>query len=334
MMRAMGYTICLLPGDGIGKEVVPAAARVLKASGLNFTFTHADAGWETFEKTGNSVPEETVAKVKAADATLAGAFTSPNKKVEGFRGAIRYLRRRLDLFANIRPAKSRPIEGIYENVDLIVVRENTQGLYVEQERRYGDLAIADTVITKEASWRIGEVAVQQALARRKKLTIIHKANVLPLTQGLFLETVSEVAAQHPELSVKSVIVDAAAMMLVRWPQDFDVLVATNLFGDILSDLTAGLVGGLGVAPSANVGTDYAVFEPVHGSAPDIAGKGVANPTATFLTAAMMLTHLGEKEAAERIEKAVDEVLAKGPRTRDLGGQASTDAFTDAVIAAL
>ncbi len=334
MMRSMGYTICLLPGDGIGKEVVPAAVRVLEATGLDFNFTHAEAGWETFEKTGNSVPEETVAKITAADATLAGAFTSPNQKVEGFRGAIRYLRRRLDLFANIRPAKSRPIEGIYQNVDLVVVRENTQGLYVEQERRYGDVAIADTVITKEASRRIGEVAVKQALSRRKKLTIIHKANVLPLTQGLFLETVSQVAASQSELEVNTVIVDAAAMMLVRRPQDFDVLVSTNLFGDILSDLTAGLVGGLGVAPSANIGPEHAIFEPVHGSAPDIAGKGVANPTAAILTAAMMLEHLGEKDLAKRIDSAVNEVLAKGPRTRDLGGQASTEAFADAVIAAL
>ncbi len=330
----MSYHICLIPGDGIGQEVVPATRRVLEASGLTFTFTEAEAGWETFEKTGESVPEETVDKITAADATLAGAFTSPNKKVAGFKGAIRYLRRRLDLFANLRPAKSRPIEGIFKDVDQLIVRENTQGLYVEQERRYGDLAIADTVITKEASRRIGEVAVQEALKRRKQLTVIHKANVLPVTQGLFLETVMGVAAAHPELKVNDVIVDAAAMMLVRGPQRFDVLVATNLFGDILSDLTAGLVGGLGIAPSANIGSDCAIFEPVHGSAPDITGKGVANPIATILTAAMMLEHLGEKEPAARLERTVDGMLKSGPLTGDLGGTATTEEFTDAFIRAL
>lgn len=330
----MSYQICILPGDGIGREVVPAAQRLLEATGLDLSFIDAEAGWDTFSKTGSSVPEETVEKIMASDATLAGAFTSPNVKVEGFRGAIRYLRRRLDLYANIRPAKSHPIKGIYENVDLLVVRENTQGLYVEQERRYGDLAIADTVITKEASRRIGEAAVREAKKRRKKLTIIHKANVLPVTQGLFLETVDEIARQAPELTVNHVIVDAAAMMLVRKPWDFDVLVSTNLFGDILSDLTAGLVGGLGMAPSANVGDKYAVFEPVHGSAPDIAGKGIANPTATFLTAAMMLRHLGETETADKLESAVDKTLASGTLTGDLGGSANTQEFTDAVIKAL
>jgi len=326
--------ICLLPGDGIGLEVIPAARRVLEATGLALQFSEAEAGWETFQKTGSSVPESTLAAVKAADATLAGAFTSPSRKVPGFFGAIRYLRRELELFANLRPAKTRPAPGCFPGVDLLLVRENTEGLYVAQERRYGDLAIADVVITKAASRRIAEVALQEARKRRRKLAVVHKANVLPLTSGLFLETALATATGYPDVDTSDIIVDAAAMKLVREPQRFDVLVTTNLFGDILSDLMAGLVGGLGLAPSANLGHQYALFEPVHGSAPDIAGQGVANPAAAILTAAMMLNYLGEAEAAAAIERAVDTVLQHGPHTRDLGGTASTAAFTEAVIAAL
>ncbi len=328
------YKICLIPGDGIGREVVPAAKRVLEASGLNFEFSYAEAGWETFQKTGKSVPESTLEAVKAADAVLAGAFTSPSKKVEGFQGAIRYMRRNLDLFANLRPAKSRAIPGTFKDVDMLMVRENTQGLYVEQERRYGDLAIAEAVITKAASERIAKVALEEARKRRKKLAVFHKANVLPLTTGLFLETVLTVAKDYPDVETTDVIVDAAAMKLVREPESFDVMVTTNLFGDILSDLIAGLVGGLGLAPSANIGPKHAIFEPVHGSAPDIAGKGIANPTATILTAAMMLDYLGERELAASLDKAVNKVLSTGPLTADLGGKATTEEFTDAVIAAL
>ena len=328
------YKICIIPGDGIGQEVIPAAVRVLQATGLGLEFIYADAGWETFSKTGNSVPDETLEKVKASHATLAGAFTSPSKKVEGFYGAIRFMRRKLDLFANLRPAKTRPIEGSFQNVDMLMVRENTEGLYVEKERRYGDIAIADAVISKTASERIAKVALQQAQKRRKKLAIIHKANVLPITSGLFLETATEVAKAFPDVQSYDIIVDAAAMKLVRNPESFDVLVTTNLFGDILSDLMAGLVGGLGIAPSGNIGEQYAIFEPVHGSAPDIAGKGVANPIATILTASMMLTHLGEYATAQRLEQAVDKVLAEGPHTPDLGGKATTQELTKAVIEAL
>ncbi len=328
------YKICIIPGDGIGQEVVPAAIQVLQATGLGLEFIHADAGWETFTKTGTSVPDETLEKVKASHATLAGAFTSPSKKVEGFAGAIRYMRRKLDLFANLRPAKTRPIEGSFQNIDMLMVRENTEGLYVEKERRYGDIAIADAVISKTASERIAKVALQQAQKRRKKLAVIHKANVLPITSGLFLDTAMEVAKAYPDVQTYDIIVDAAAMKLVRNPESFDVMVTTNLFGDILSDLMAGLVGGLGIAPSGNIGETYAIFEPVHGSAPDIAGKGIANPIATILTASMMLIHLGEYAVAERIEKAVDKVLAQGPHTPDLGGKASTQELAKAVIEAL
>lgn len=328
------YTICLIPGDGIGREVIPAARRLLEATGVPLTFTEADAGWATFQSQGVSVPEATLSAVRSADATLAGAFTSPSKRVEGHQGAIRYMRRTLDLFSNLRPARSRPVPDSRPGIDMLMVRENTEGLYVEKERRYGDVAIADAVITRHASERIARVALEQAMRRRKRLAVVHKANVLPLTSGLFLDTVMEVAREYPEVETYDIIVDAAAMKLVRNPENFDVLVSTNLFGDILSDLMAGLTGGLGIAPSANIGERYAIFEPVHGSAPDIAGKGVANPTATFLTAAMLLDHLGEREAAARIDAAVDKALAGSELTPDLGGNATTDTFTEAVIAGL
>ncbi len=325
------YTICLIPGDGIGQEVIPAARRLLEATGLPLEFSVAEAGWGTFQTQGTSVPEATLATVRAADATLAGAFTSPSKRVEGHQGAIRYMRRTLDLFSNLRPARSRPVPGSKPGIDMLMVRENTEGLYVEKERRYGDVAIADAVVTRHASERIARVALEQAMRRRKRLAVVHKANVLPLTSGLFLDTVMEVAKDYPEVETYDIIVDAAAMKLVRSPEAFDVLVSTNLFGDILSDLMAGLTGGLGIAPSANLGEKYAIFEPVHGSAPDIAGRKVANPTATFLTAAMLLEHLGERSTAQRIEDAVDEALASGELTPDLGGSATTEGFTDTVI---
>ncbi|RDI94711.1 isocitrate/isopropylmalate dehydrogenase family protein [Meiothermus sp. QL-1] len=331
------YKICLIEGDGIGHEVIPAARLVLEATGLRLEFVEAQAGWETFERTGCSVPEATLEAIQNTDATLFGAATSPTQKVPGFFGAIRYLRRKLDLFANVRPAKHHPVPGSRPGVDLVVVRENTEGLYVEQERSYldGDIAIADAVITRRASARIGAYAARLAASRpRKLLHVAHKANVLPMTQGLFMRTVFEEAARFPELKTQDIIIDNCAMQLVRNPERFDVIVTTNLFGDILSDLTAGLVGGLGIAASGNIGDKYAVFEPVHGSAPDIAGKGIANPAAAILSAAMMLEHLGETEAARRIEAAVDKALAEGPRTPDLGGQATTLEFAQAVAQAL
>lgn len=324
------YEVCVIPGDGIGQEVIPAALLALEATGLPFHWLHAKAGWGTFTQTGTSVPAETLARVRASQATLAGAFTSPSKKVPGFFSAIRYLRREFDLYANLRPAQSYPVKDSLPDIDLLIVRENTEGLYVAQERRYGDVAIADAVVTRGASERIARVALSQAQARRTELTIVHKANVLPLTTGLFLETVQQIAREYPEIRVRDLIVDAAAMMLVRSPQQFDVLVTTNLFGDILSDLTAGLTGGLGLAPSANVGDTTAIFEPVHGSAPDIAGQGVANPAAAMLSGAMMLDYLGEPEVARRLRQAVSSALERGPLTPDLGGQATTEAFTSTV----
>lgn len=333
----MAYTVCLIEGDGIGHEVVPAARLVLEACGVPMEFTQAEMGWETFERKGISVPPETEEAVINTDVTLFGAATSPSKKVAGFFGAIRYLRRKLDLFANVRPAKHHPVPGSRPGVDLIVVRENTEGLYVEQERSYlgGDLAIADTVITRRASSRIGEYAARLAASRpRRQLHVAHKANVLPLTQGLFLNTVLEEAKKYPELKAQDIIIDNCAMQLVMRPERFDVIVTTNLFGDIISDLTAGLVGGLGIAASGNIGEKHAIFESVHGSAPDIAGKGIANPAATIFSAAMMLSHLGEHTAAEHIKATLDHVLETGPRTPDLGGNASTMQFAEAVAKAL
>ncbi len=328
------HKICLIPGDGIGLEVIPAARRVLEATGVALDFVTADAGWSTFGRLGTSVPDATLNAVRAADATLAGAFTSPSAKIAGFTGAIRHMRRTLDLYANLRPAKTRPVAGCFAGVDIMMVRENTEGLYVEVERRYGDIAIADVKISRSASERIARVAAQQARGRRGLVHVVHKANVLPITSGLFLDTaVDVIRREYPDVEVRDIIVDACAMKLVREPGSFDVLVTTNLFGDILSDLMAGLVGGLGLAPSANLGDHQAVFEPVHGSAPDIAGRGVANPLATIVTSCLMLDHLGERETAARLQAAVDRVLERGPHTRDIGGTAGTEEMADAVIAA-
>ncbi|GGJ80515.1 isocitrate/isopropylmalate dehydrogenase family protein [Deinococcus aquiradiocola] len=329
------YRICLIEGDGIGHEVIPATRRVLEAAGLDAEYVLAEAGYEYFLDHGTSVPQATYDAVENTDATLFGAATSPTGiKPAGFSGAIRHLRQKYNLYANVRPTRTRPVPGAYENVNLVIVRENTQGLYVEQERRYGDTAIADTVITKDASERIGRFAIDLALKRGKKLTVVHKANVLPVTQGLFLNSILDLAKPVVELNTSTMIVDNAAMQLVRNPAQFDVMVMTNMFGDILSDLAAGLVGGLGIAASGNVGDKFGIFESVHGSAPDIAGQGVANPTASMLAAVLMLDHIGANDVARRIDNAVSTVLEHGPRTRDLGGTAGTREFTDAVIAQL
>lgn len=328
------YRIALIEGDGIGHEVIPAARRVLEAAGFDAEYVDAHAGYEYFLEHGTSTPEATYEAVENTDATLFGAATSPTDKPKGFHGAIRHLRQKYGLYANVRPTKTRPVPHSYEGVDLVIVRENTQGLYVEQERRYGDTAIADTVITREASERIGKFAAELAAKRRKKLSVVHKANVLPVTQGLFMNSVLDEARKVQGLNVGTMIVDNAAMQLVRNPQQFDVMVMTNMFGDILSDLAAGLVGGLGIAASGNIGDKFGIFESVHGSAPDIAGQGVANPTATVLAAVLMLEHLGESEVAAKIDNAVNRILAEGPRTRDLGGTAGTKEFTDALISYL
>ena len=329
-------TICLIPGDGVGQEVIPAAARVLAVIRPDLSFVQADAGWDCFERCGTALPEATVAAVAAADATMFGATQSPSTVVTGYRSPILALRKQFDLYANLRPTATL-LPG-QSAVDLLIVRENTEGLYSGREHRDGDTAIAERVITRAASERIARVAFEQARSRstlhalRSPLvTIVHKANVLKLTDGLFRECCLAVAAEFPDVVVDEMLVDAAAMWLVKDPSRFDVIVTTNLFGDILSDEAAGLVGGLGVAPSANVGAgQVAVFEPVHGSAPDIAGRGLANPIGAILSAALLLEHLGDGESAGRVARAVAETVAAGIFTADLAGTANTRQVTDAI----
>jgi homoisocitrate dehydrogenase len=323
--------VVLIEGDGIGHEVIPAAAEVVRATGLEVEFVSAEAGWDCFQCTGTALPVETLALVRESDATLFGAVSSPLHRVEGYRSPIVALRRALDLYANLRPVFSMPVPGSREGIDLLVVRENSEGLYSGRERREGDTVIAERVISRQGSERIVRLACEQALRRRRHLTIVHKANVLRESDGLFREVAFEVAGAYPDLTVDEMLVDTAALRLVTDPERFDVMVTTNLFGDILSDEAAGLVGGLGLAPSANVGQAHGVFEPVHGSAPDIAGKSIANPSAAILAAGMMLDYLGEPDAARRVRQAVLDVLRDGPRTPDLGGDASTEDVTKAVV---
>ncbi len=332
-------TICLIAGDGVGKEVIPAAAEVLAALGLGLRFVEAPAGFEHFQKTGNAIPDETLAEVASAGVALFGATSSPSTVVAGYRSPILALRKAFDLYANLRPCYSLPGDFSRPDLDLLIVRENTEGLYSGRERRENDTAIAERLITIRGSQRIAQVACEAARRRlaagqRAVLTVVHKANVLKLTDGLFRETCLKVAAQYPELTVQEMLVDAMAMRLVRDPQNFDVIVTTNLFGDILSDEASALIGGLGVAPSANLGEHIAVFEPVHGSAPDIAGQGIANPVGALLSSVMLLEHIGQLQAAARLRQAVLECLRAGVLTRDLGGSANTAQVTHRILAVL
>jgi homoisocitrate dehydrogenase len=322
----------LINGDGVGREVIPAAAHVLEALNLGITFTHAEAGWECFQKNGAALPDVTKAAIESADAALFGATSSPSTKVAGYSSPVLAMRKAFDLYVNLRPTRSVP--GSPEGIDLLIVRENTEGMYSGRERREGpDTAISERVITVKASDRIAQYAFGAAQTRqRKHVTIVHKANVLKETDGLFRECCLRIAAEFPDVTYDELLVDACAMWLVKDPRRFDVIVTTNLFGDILSDEAAGLIGGLGVAPSANIGSGRACyFEPVHGSAPDIAGKGIANPIGAILSAAMLLDHVGQSESARRIESAVRRTLSDGILPRDLGGSAGTDQMTAAII---
>lgn len=294
------HTITLINGDGIGQEVIPCAEKVLLVLGLPLQLRYADAGYGTFEKCGDALPPETIHLCETSDAVLFGATQSPMTKVEGYFSPILNLRRRFNLFANLRPA-------VMGEIDMLVVRENTEGMYSGRERveADGQMAILERVITAGASERITRVACEHAMTRRRKLTIVHKANVMKETCGLFRRVALDVTQNYPELTVEEVLVDAMAMYMVQDPTRFDVIVTTNLFGDILSDLAAGLTGGLGIAPSANVGDGgVAVFEPVHGSAPDIAGQGIADPRATLLSTAIMLSYLGYGEQAMHLRHVV------------------------------
>jgi homoisocitrate dehydrogenase len=338
----LGNRIVLIPGDGVGREVVPAAAEVLGALGLGLRFVDAHAGFDQFDQTGEAMPDETLAEVEAARVAVFGATSSPSTDVPGYRSPILALRKTFDLYANLRPTFSLPGKFSRPGVDLLIVRENTEGLYAGRERREGDTAVAERVITVKGSERIARVAFQQARLRTHHadngrppcVTVVHKANVLTLTDGLFREACLRVAAEFPDVNVSEMLVDTMAMRLVRDPESFDVIVTTNLFGDILSDAASALIGGLGVAPSANLGERVAVFEPVHGSAPDIAGQGLANPTGAILAAAMLLEHIGHPAAAARVRNAVRETLRAGVLTRDLGGGATTQAMTRRVLAGL
>ncbi len=329
-------TICLVPGDGVGQEVIPAAAEVLAALGLGLRFVESSAGFAHFEQTGEAMPENTLADVATAGLALFGATSSPSRKVAGYRSPILVMRRTFELYANLRPTQSLPGPFSRPGLDLLIVRENTEGLYAGRERMEGDAAIAERVITPLASERIAHVAFAQARRRAAEgraavVTIVHKANVLSLTDGLFRDCCRRVAAEYPEIEVREMLVDTAAMRLVRDPEHFGVIVTTNLFGDILSDEAAGLIGGLGVAPSANIGRQVAVFEPVHGSAPDIAGQGIANPIGAVLSAALLLEHIDQPAAAERVRQAVNATLQAGLLPADLGGHATTRAVTCGIL---
>jgi isocitrate dehydrogenase (NAD+) len=331
-------TICVIRGDGIGPEITDASLRVLDALQCGLKYEFALAGLSAHEKTGSLLPQETMDLISKHRVALKGPLTTPVG--EGFSSINVELRKRFDLYANVRPARSFPnTKSRYESIDLITVRENTEGAYRSEGQTLsadGETASSQIQVSKRGCARIARYAFELAQRiGRKKITIVHKANILKTTSGLFLKTAREIAAEFPQIECNDMIVDNACMQLVMNPHQFDIIVTTNLFGDILSDLCAGLVGGLGLAPGANIGTDGAIFEAVHGTAPDIAGKGVANPSAMLLGAAQMLDHLAMPQHAERIRRAIRETLAAKDRlTRDLGGSASTEQFTDALIARL
>ena len=332
----MARTITLIPGDGIGPEVTAAVLRILDTAGANLQWDRHDAGLLAHQQTGHTLPAALLDSIRRHKVALKGPVTTPIG--EGFTSVNVGLRKALDLFANLRPVVNLPgVASRFDGVDLVIVRENTEDLYAGLEHEVVKGVVESLkIITAQASERIARFAFAYAATHaRKKVTAVHKANIMKMSDGLFLECARRVAREHSDIQYDEKIVDAACMHLVMRPQQFDVLLLPNLYGDIVSDLCAGLVGGLGVVPGANLGTDIAVFEAVHGTAPDIAGRDVANPTALLLSAVMMLEHLGDRATAARIRRALEAVLsAGGIRTRDLGGSASTTAFTDAVCAAL
>ena len=332
----MPYRITLIPGDGIGPEVVDATCRILAGMGLEIEWDVHHAGLEVARLTGNPMPPTVIEAVRKNKVALKGPVTTPIG--QGFRSVNVTLRQTLDLYANVRPIRSLPnVEPRFGDVNIVIVRENTEGLYAGLELMIlPGVAQSIKLTTDKSSTRIAEFAFRYAdQNQRKRVTMIHKANIMKISDGLALDCSRRVARQHSNVQFAEMIVDAAAMTMVRDPNRLDVIVTENLYGDILSDLGAGLVGGLGIVPGANIGDDAAVFEAVHGSAPDIAGKGYANPTAVIQSAVMMLRHLGEAAQATRLERALTEVYRRGEmRTRDLGGTASTNEFTDSVIAHL
>ncbi len=316
------YDIAVIPGDGIGPEVMEVTLELLNVLDVSLNFIEAHAGCECYDRTGTTIPEETIQIARQADATLFGAVTT----VPGQKSGILALRKALDLYANIRPVKSYPgVPSVYGDLNMVIIRENTEGLYIGLEEYTEDGAIAKRVITRKASERICRFAFEYAKKTgREKVTAVHKANVLKKTDGIFKDTFYNVARNYQGIELDDRYVDATAMFLITKPHMFDVIVTTNLFGDILSDEGAGLVGGLGLAPSANIGEKNGLFEPVHGSGPDIAGQGISNPSAMILSAVMMLNYLKENSEAQRLEKALSEVLNEAKKlTPDLGGNSKT-----------
>ncbi len=331
----MPYNVTLIPGDGIGPELAEATRRVLDASGVAFNWEVQNAGEGVMAQYGTPLPEHVLESIRRNKVALKGPITTPVGA--GFRSVNVTLRQVLGLYANLRPARS--IQGLktrYDDVDLVIVRENTEDLYAGIEHKVGrDAAESIKIITREASERIARFAFEYAVNNgRRKVTAVHKANIMKLSDGLFLESCAHVAKDYEgKIEFEDRIVDNMCMQLVQKPQLYDVMVLPNLYGDIVSDLCAGLVGGLGVAPGANIGTEASVFEPVHGSAPKYAGLNKANPTALLLSGVLMLRHLGEQDAAVRVENAVRDVIAEGKHTTyDLGGDAGTSQFADAIIA--
>ncbi len=329
----MSYAVTLIPGDGIGPELADAAKEVLEATGIAFEWDIQSAGEATIESEGTPLPDRVIDSIRANGVAIKGPITTPVGS--GFRSVNVGLRQALELYANVRPARSmKGVETRYDDVDLIIVRENTEDLYAGIEHRVGpDAAESIKIITRAASQRIARYAFEYAVKNsRRKVTAVHKANIMKLSDGLFLESAQQVATEYAgRVEFEDRIVDNMCMQLVQKPELYDVLVLPNLYGDIVSDLAAGLVGGLGVAPGANIGEKAAVFEPVHGSAPKYAGQNKANPTALILSGALMLRHLGEISAADAVESAVRAVIAEGQTvTYDLGGTAGTSEFGHAV----
>lgn len=336
----MSTTVTLIPGDGIGPSIADATVRILDAAGANIEWDRQVAGMAGVARWNDPIPDATLDSIKQNKLALKGPLETPVG--EGFRSINVALRKTFDLYANVRPART-VVPGRFDDIDLVMVRENTEGLYVGIEHyvRVGDdpkaAAEATAIITRHGSERVVRYAFEYALANgRKKVTLVHKANILKYSQGLFLDTGRMVARDYQgRIEFEDRIIDAMAMHLVIRPEQFDVIVTTNLFGDILSDEISGLVGGLGLAPGANIGTNAAIFEAVHGTAPDIAGKNIANPGALVLAGCMMLEHIGDMERAQAVRSALENTIREGKVvTRDLGGTASTDEFTDAVISRL
>ena len=336
--RWVSHKVTLIPGDGIGPEVAAAARRAVDATGVKIDWEVAELNSDIIVKSGQSIPQHVIDSLERTTVGLKGPVTTPIG--EGYTSVNVGLRKRLDLFANVRPVHSLPgVVTRFDDVaiDMVIFRENTEDLYAGLEHEVvKDVVTGLKVITRVASLRIAEYAFYYAAVNnRRKVTAIHKANIMKLADGLFLRCCREVALKYPQIEYKELIVDNASMQLVTRPEQFDILLLPNLYGDIVSDLAAGLVGGLGIVPGANMGERHAVFEAVHGSAPDIAGKGVANPTAMMFSSVMMLRHLKQVGASVKLKTAVEKVYAeKKHTTKDVGGNATTDQFTDAVIAAM